>query len=422
MAPTATRAVVATGLALGSIGCALAISPVFASGSAAAAQEQVPLKLTARLPAWLAPEAHARASGWADAGEQVRLLANGRPVAAGRAGALGRFFLDVQAPRRSGRYRLVLRAGERRRVLPDLVVRPVVLAAAGDVNLGDRIDAGIRALGPDAPWKAVAPVLRAADVTVVNLECAVSTRGSPVPGKEYTFRGAPSSLAAAERAGVNVVSVANNHSLDFGVDAFVDTLRHARRFGLRTIGGGTLAAARRPVVWRAGGLRIALLAYSDVRPAGFDATPDRPGAAAADPAAIAVDVAAARRRADAVVVYFHWGNELELTANDRQRSLADAAFAAGATVVLGAHPHVLQPVERRGPRLVAWSLGNFVFGAASPGTTSSGVLLVGLERRGVRWSELVPATIDGFVPIPDEERLERSLERLRRAQAPARRT
>ena len=253
---------------------------------------------------------------------------------------------------------------------------------------------------------------------MANLECAISTRGWAVSGKEYTFRGAPSSLAAAARAGLDVVSVANNHSLDFGVEAFVDTLRHARRYGLQTIGGGTLAVARRPYVARAGGLRIAMLGYSDVRPAGFDATASSPGAAPADPVAIARDVASARRVADAVVVYFHWGNELELVPNGQQQALAAVAFRAGATVVLGAHPHVLQPVERRGRTLVAWSLGNFVFGAASPGTTSSGVLLVGLERRGVRWSELVPAHIDGFTPHPDPARMQKSLARLQRAQDP----
>ena len=183
----------------------------------------------------------------------MRLLANGRPLAATTSGALGRFVLDVRAPRRSGRYRLVLRAGERRVVLPDLTVRPVVLAAVGDVNLGDRIDAGIRTLGPDQPWKPATPLLRAADIAVANLECAVSTRGWAVAGKEYTFRGAPSSLAAVARAGLDAVTVANNHSLDFGVEAFVDTLRHAHRYGLRTLGGGTLGVARTPSFMEAGG-------------------------------------------------------------------------------------------------------------------------------------------------------------------------
>src|SRR5688500_17263117 len=134
MRQTAIRTIVAAALLLGSAGAALALSPVVRLGDAAAADEQVPLRLTAGLPAWLAPEARVQVSGWAGADEPVRVLANGRPVAIARSGALGRFELTVRAPRRSGRYRLVLRAGERRTFLPDLVVRPVVLAAVGDVN------------------------------------------------------------------------------------------------------------------------------------------------------------------------------------------------------------------------------------------------------------------------------------------------
>lgn len=345
----------------------------------------------------------------------MRLLANGRLLARARSGALGKFVLRLQAPARSARYRLVLQAGSRRVRLPDLVVRPVVLAAVGDVNLGDRIGAAIRSFGSGYPWTSAAPLLRAADVAIANLESAVSTRGTPA-AKKYTFRGDPAAVPAVARAGIDVVSVANNHSLDFGAGAFLDTLRHFRRAGIATVGGGhDSAAARRPAIVSAGGLRVAILGYSDVRPLGFDATPTRPGTARADAGAIAEDVRAARRRADAVVVYFHWGTELARTPDGRQRSFAAAALAAGATVVLGAHPHVLQPVERSGRRLVAWSLGNFVFGATSAGTSATGVLTVGLDRRGVRWNELVPARIDGVRPILDGSRAGATLARLARA-------
>ena len=256
-------------------------------------------------------------------------------------------------------------------------------------------------------------MLRAADLALVNLECAVSNRGTPVSGKEYVFRGAPRALAGLARAGVDIASVANNHSLDYGTDAFLDTLAHARRAGIRTVGGGDdLTAARRPVIVVRGGLRIAVLAYSDVRPLGFDAAEGKPGTARADLTWIAEDVARVRRRADTVVVYFHWGTELATTPDSRQRSFAEAAIGAGASVVLGAHPHVLQPLERRARRLVAWSLGNFVFGAVSPGTTASGILLVGLAADGVRSAELLPARIEGFRPRPDPVQAARVLRRL----------
>jgi poly-gamma-glutamate synthesis protein (capsule biosynthesis protein) len=345
----------------------------------------------------------------------MRLLANGRPLVVARSGALGKFALRFRAPSRSARYRLVLHAGERRTPLADLVVRPVVLAAVGDVNLGDRIGAAIRSYGSGYPWTSAAPLLRAADLAIANLESAVSTRGTPA-AKKYTFRGDPSAVPAVARAGIDVVSVANNHSLDFGAEAFLDTLRHVRRAGIATVGGGRdAAAARRPAIVTAGGLRIAILGYSDVRPLGFDATPSRPGTARADVGAIAADVRAARRRTDAVVVYFHWGTERARTPDARQRSFAAAALDGGATVVLGAHPHVLQPIERRGRRLVAWSLGNFVFGATSAGTGATGVLTIGLDRAGVRWNELVPARIDGVRPILDRSRARATLARLARA-------
>jgi len=406
------RAAAGAGLVLATAGTVAALSPALAPAGAPQ-RASAPLRLDGPLPRWLAPGARVRVSGWADAGARVQLQARRSVLATARAGRLGRFTLSVRAPARRGRYELVLTSGERRAQLRPLVVRPVVLAAGGDVNLGASIGDAIAAGGPDVPWRAVAPVLRAADLALVNLECAVSNRGTPVSGKEYVFRGAPRALAGLARAGVDIASVANNHSLDYGTDAFLDTLAHARRAGIRTVGGGDdLTAARRPVIVVRGGLRIAVLAYSDVRPLGFDAAEGKPGTARADLTWIAEDVARVRRRADTVVVYFHWGTELATTPDSRQRSFAEAAIGAGASVVLGAHPHVLQPLERRERRLVAWSLGNFVFGAVSPGTTASGILLVGLAADGVRSAELLPARIEGFRPRPDPVQAARVLRRL----------
>jgi poly-gamma-glutamate synthesis protein (capsule biosynthesis protein) len=409
------RATAAAALALALAGIVLAVAPALEPRPAAAAKAQAqaaPLRLTTAVPGWLAPGVAFSVAGWADSGERVDLRVGGVRVASATAGRLGRFTLRGRTPLRAGEYPLVLGTPSRRASAGRLVVRPVTLAAGGDVNLGDRIGAAIQSDGPHAPWRHVAPLLRAADLAVVNLECAVSHRGAPVD-KEYVFRGPPWALAGAARAGVDAVSVANNHALDYGSEAFLDTLVRARRAGIEPFGGGRdLAGARRPVLFERGGLRIALLGYSDVRPLGFDAAPGKPGTARADTGWIAEDVRAARRRADVVVVYFHWGVELARQPDARQRTFGDAALAAGAAVVLGAHPHVLQPVERRGRRVVAWSLGNFVFGAVSPGTTASGILLVRLGTDGVRGAELVPARIDGFTPVPDAARAAAALRRL----------
>jgi poly-gamma-glutamate capsule biosynthesis protein CapA/YwtB (metallophosphatase superfamily) len=376
----------------------LLAAALIAAGPVTAARP--PLQVVSPLPRFLAPGAPFAVRGWAGRALRVRLLIGGRTVDATTSGSLGGFTLRVTAPR-PGRYAVAVTAPGERRKVGTLVVRPLVLAAAGDVTFGDAVAAAIASYGPRYPWLSVAPVLRRADLATANLECAVSTRGLPVPNKSFTFRGPPSALdAAADFAGLDVLSVANNHSLDYGRSAFFDTLALVRAAGIASVGGGqNLAAARRPAILSAGGLRLAFLGYSDINPPGFTAGSSWPGTAAADPAAIGSYVRAARRRADLVVVWFHWGIELDRYPDGRQRELATAALNAGATVVLGAHPHVLQPIVRpaRG-RIVAWSLGNFVFPPHSPGTDRTGVLLIKLGAGGVRGHSFRPATIVGGQP------------------------
>ena len=231
-----------------------------------------------------------------------------------------------------------------------------------------------------------------------------------MPDKQYHFRGPRSVLAGAvDAAGLDVVTVANNHSLDFGASAFLDTVAALRTLRVRSVGGGaTLAQARRPAIIEAGGLRIAFLGYSDVVPYGFAAASSSPGTAVAEPSAIHADIAALHKIADIVVCWFHWGEELATTPTAREQELASACLNAGAKLVLGSHPHVLQPIARPTPRLlVAFSLGNFVFPAGSPGTQRTGVLEVDVAFDGVRGFRLRPATIVDGQPLLTEPLLRR---------------
>jgi poly-gamma-glutamate synthesis protein (capsule biosynthesis protein) len=370
-----------------------------ASTETGAVEAPTSLEVESTLPRWLAPGARLVVAGTAAPGTAVALTSGETELARATAGPGGGFRLVASAPG-AGRHRLSVVAGEEDEVaLGVLRVRPLVLAAGGDVNPGDAVAEAVASHGADHPWDSVGPVLERADIATVNLEGVASERGSPWPDKAFHFRGPPAILLAAERsAGIDVVTVANNHSLDYGRQAFRDTLRTARRVGIATVGGGaSLTGARRPAVLRAGGLRIAFLGYDDIQE-DFHASPGSSGTAPADPALIAEDVRAARKRADLVVVWFHWGIELETTPDERQRELAQAALGAGATLVLGAHPHVLQPIERRGRALVAWSLGNFVFEPHSPGTDETGILLVRLGARGVLGHRFRPATIVGVQP------------------------
>jgi poly-gamma-glutamate capsule biosynthesis protein CapA/YwtB (metallophosphatase superfamily) len=278
-------------------------------------------------------------------------------------------------------------------------VRPVSPDAVGDVTFGESVGPAIAAHGGAYPWAFVGSTLRSADITVGNLETAVSTRGVAAV-KEFTFRGPPGALVPMrDVAGFDVLTLANNHTVDFGPAALLDTVKAVHAAGIQTIGAGANdLQARRPAIVEAGGLRVAFLGYSDVNPYGFTATSTSPGTAKADVEAITADVHAALRRADLAVCFFHWGTELHPDPDPRQQQFAAACLNAGAKVVLGAHPHVLGGVAAPTPHsLVAWTLGNFVFPSGSA-TGRTAILHVALGADGVRGYRLVPVRIDGFRP------------------------
>lgn len=282
--------------------------------------------------------------------------------------------------------------------LPDEAVE---IAFTGDVNLGGRVGDLIRQHGPDYPWSGIDHLLRRADLTVVNLECAISTRGSP-RDKEFTFRGRPSSVPAMAEAGVDVASVANNHAVDYGREAFRDTLRHLRDGGIASVGGGRdTGQAYRPLYVDLDDLRIGLVAATRVLPAGFGAGPDRPGVASAyEEARLLAAVEEARSRADVVAVLIHWGVELATEPDETQVRLGRALVDAGADIVAGHHPHVLQPVVRYGGAIIAYSLGNFVFSSGSHAPRRTMLLRVGVLPDGGLVAAETPVEIDGVRPRP----------------------
>jgi hypothetical protein len=333
----------------------------------------------------------------------IEMALNGRwrPLAGARADATGRFDRRVKPSKPRERYLLRARSADGR-LSPRVTVRSrnVTLASVGDINLGNGPGVYIDQFGVRYPWTSVAPALRRADVAFGNLECAVSTRGFPVP-KQFNFRGRPPALRVmATFAGFDVLNLANNHVGDYGTAAMLDTIKLVRRNGMSAVGaGGSLASAAAPRVVERLGLKIAFVGFSDILPASFFAGPDRAGTQQATPENIASSVRQASRRADVVIATFHWGVERATVEDARQRGFASQALAAGADAVIGAHPHVLQPIRRNGRKLTAYSLGNFVFGAGSPGTSSTGILQLGLSTRGVETSRFRRAVISGTRPV-----------------------
>lgn len=289
---------------------------------------------------------------------------------------------------------------------PARATEPTVrLAAVGDLMLARSIGDALKRNPQDSPFAKVAAALRDADVTVGNLECAIGTGGRPAP-KGYTFRAPPAAAGSLADVGFDILSLANNHSLDFGTSALSSTLDLLSGRGIAVTGAGMdEAAARRPALLERNGLRLAFLGYVDVpverggfNTASWRATTERPGVAWADPRLIAADVAAARGEADVVIVLLHSGYEDQATPNAIQKRAARAAIDAGAALVLGAHPHVLQGVERYKGGLIAYSLGNFVFDGLAGPRAESAILNVTLGRDGVQGVEWTPVVLKAGRP------------------------
>lgn len=234
----------------------------------------------------------------------------------------------------------------------------VRIVFAGDIML-DGGPGHIVTSGGD-PFAKVATVLADADLTVGNLECAIVKEGHAVD-KPFTFRGPEKALPLLKRY-FSAVSLANNHSGDWGKHGFVTELELLRETGLPWFGGGANAReARRPLVLSAAGKRIAFLGYNDYPPRSFAAGAATPGTAWLIEKDAARDIKLARAQADFVVLFVHWGEDLEPAVTPQQKAMGRALVDAGADAIIGGHPHLIQDVEWYQDKPIVYSIGNFVF-------------------------------------------------------------
>lgn len=285
-------------------------------------------------------------------------------------------------------------------------VPTVTLAFVGDIML-DGLPGKVIEQGRD-PFAPFSSILDAADVRIGNLECVVATSGSAVD-KIYTFRAHPRTLDTLGRH-FDAVSLANNHSGDFGRAAFGEMLDLLDRKGLAHFGGGrNLREAHAPLIVERHGLRIALLGYDEFLPRSFEADDDAPGVAWSEDEQVMADIGNARsvHHADIVIPFMHWGWEYEPKGDARQHRLAHAMIAAGADVVVGGHPHVTQEIEIYRGKPIVYSLGNFLFdGFDDEAATTGWMLLLELDRHGVTRFNTRIARLDGEgVPHPGSEAL-----------------
>jgi poly-gamma-glutamate capsule biosynthesis protein CapA/YwtB (metallophosphatase superfamily) len=267
------------------------------------------------------------------------------------------------------------------------------IALAGDTMLGRRVAETIGADGPDGLLADdVVELTRAADLFVLNLECCISERGTrwPDPRKPFFFRAPPAATEVLTRLGVDCVTLANNHALDFGPEALLDTLEHLSSAGIAAVGAGSnVEEARRPAILEADGFRLAVLGCSD-HPPEFAAAADSPGIAFG---LDWVETAIAGLDADAVLVTPHWGPNMAAAPVPHVRRAAAAFRAAGATLIAGHSAHIFHGIEPG----ILYDLGDFLddYAVDSKLRNDLGLLfLVTLDRDGPRRLEAVPLKLD----------------------------
>lgn len=259
----------------------------------------------------------------------------------------------------------------------------LVIAAVGDIMIDGSAREIMQRYGYDHAFAGTRDWLQQADIAIGNLEGPLTTRGTAVNEKQYLFRSPPDLVVPAMvRAGFDIVTLANNHTLDFGDEGLIDTINALKEGGIAHVGAGPdLASARRAAVIERNGLKAAFLGYSLTFPEEFWATSSRGGTAFGHLDHVVTDVRAARQIADIVVVSFHWGRESTTELRPYQIALGRSAIDAGAQLVIGHHPHILQAVEKYKQGVILYSLGNFAFGSYSEKARVSAVAEIKFRKQ-----------------------------------------
>jgi gamma-polyglutamate biosynthesis protein CapA len=276
----------------------------------------------------------------------------------------------------------------------------VRLAFVGDINLGRHVRSLLKKRGDPWVFEACKPIFDDADMVVANLESPVGEGGKKYTEKSVYLKGKTQDLDALSYAGIGLVTLANNHVLDYGPDIMRQTMEGLDRRGILHTGlaesGGK---SQEPVYVVTQGVTLAFLGYCSVCPGKFEAEGKRPGVEVALSSVMLPEIKKAKSKANYVIVLVHWGTEYYGT-NALQKKLAKSLRQGGADLVIGAHPHVLQKVQKLGKTLVAYSLGNFLFDLKYDACLSSCVLIVDLQKGKPPQWKAVPLDLSSGRPEP----------------------
>ncbi|WP_312886672.1 CapA family protein [Paenibacillus foliorum] len=278
----------------------------------------------------------------------------------------------------------------------------VKLSFVGDVIFASKVEDLLKKYGWDYPYQYVQAYLDKADITVANLETPISTRGTP-QSKEYVYRSSPEALPAFKAAGFDLVNTSNNHIMDYGQDALLDTLDELDKAGIKRVGTGRNSEeAYKHVIIEQNGIKVAFLGFSRVVPeVSWYAGKQKPGLAETYTTKLPLEaIAKAREEADLVVVIAHWGVERKDRPVKEQTDLAHKYIDQGADLVIASHPHVLQGFEQYKGKWIAYSLGNFIFTTnTEPATWESMILNATCTKERSCDLQMIPMLSKGAQPI-----------------------
>ncbi len=276
----------------------------------------------------------------------------------------------------------------------------VKLAFMGDINLGRRVADLLQKNGTPWAFQACKPFLDEADLAVANLESPVGDGGKKYAEKSVYLKGRPQDLDALSYGGIGLVTLANNHVLDYGPDVMAQTVDGLDRRGILHTGlVSSSGKSQEPVYVAVQGVTLAFLAYCSVCPGEFEPGKNRPGVEVALSSVMLPEIKKARAKADFVIVLVHWGTEY-FGVNALQKKLAQSLHKGGADMVIGAHPHVPQKIQRIGKTLVAYSLGDFLFDLSHAACQDSCILMVELQKGKKPQWEAVPLDLSSGRPEP----------------------
>ncbi len=301
----------------------------------------------------------------------------------------------------------------------------IILMAVGDIMLTRGVGARINKSSVHTPFDDVRHIFKTADILFGNLETSIATSGAQLPGKVIWFRAAPEVTEGLKEAGFDVLSLANNHILDYDTPALMETIENLEASGIGYVGAGEdLEQSRKPLIVIKGGTRVGFLAYNEFYDyfwsysyrRTFEATEDIPGTAPMKDDLIKEDIKRLRDLCDVIAVSLHWGIEDSNRVTLEQRKLGRKIIDWGGDIILGHHPHVLQGIEYYNGKPIVYSLGNFIFDQNGDNNNQSIILEVKLKDGEIIETAAYPIQIhDKHRPgIPMDARKDIILDRIER--------